>query len=102
MAVVVASANPPTSIEPAEFKVTTPPVNVESVKVHPPTLPPVNNTCEPVTSPPDFTLKTAEDVPAFKLAAPAKNLASPVDDIPVYVPPVNLFIVFGAIVQFAI
>ena len=70
--------------------------------VYPAILPPVNNTSEPLTWPSSFTLNTAEPVPAFKLAAPAKNLASPTADIPVYVPSVNLFIVFGAIVQFAI
>ena len=48
---MVASAKLPTSIEPAEFSVTTPPVNVVSDSVQPPTFPPVNDTSEPVIWP---------------------------------------------------
>ena len=62
MATVVASAKLPTSIEPPEFNVTTPPVNVVSVIVQPPTLPPVNNTCEPVTLPPAETLNLLDEI----------------------------------------
>ena len=43
--VVVGPVKLPTSIEP-EFSVTTPPVNVVSDSVQPPTFPPVNDTSE--------------------------------------------------------
>ena len=42
VAVVVAFATLPTFIEPPEFKVTFPPVNVELAIVQPPISPPVN------------------------------------------------------------
>ena len=37
-----------------------PPVSVELANVHPPIFPPVNNTCEPLTSPSCFTLNALE------------------------------------------
>ena len=51
VAVVVAFATLPTFIEPAEFKVTFPPINVELAIVQPPISPPVNWTDEPVICP---------------------------------------------------